>query len=78
MKVAVSVPDEVYAAADRAAKRLGIARSELYARAIGEYLARMRAAHVTEALDAVYAKRRAAVDPVLHAMQLRSLPREDW
>jgi len=32
MKTAVSVPNDVFRAAERAAKRLGISRSELYAR----------------------------------------------
>lgn len=78
MKVAVSIPDEVFAEADRAAKRLGIARSELYARALVDYLARSSEEDITAALDAVYGARRAQVDPVLGALQLRSVDREDW
>ena len=37
MKIAVSIPDPVFKAAERLAKRLGVSRSELYARAIDEF-----------------------------------------
>ncbi len=52
MKTAVSIPDEVFGAADAAAERLGWSRSQLYARALTEFLD----AHgddVTEAIDAL-------------------------
>ena len=38
MKVAISVPDEIGRAADRAAKRMSMPRSRLYARALEAYL----------------------------------------
>ena len=40
MKTAVSVPDEVFQRAERLAKRMKVSRSELYSRALREYLAR--------------------------------------
>lgn len=55
MKTAVSIPDPVFEAADTLARRLGMARSELYATAVAEYLERHRAAGIRERLDAVYA-----------------------
>ena len=55
MKTAVSIPDPVFEAADTLARRLGMARSELYATAIADYLERHRASGVRERLDAVYA-----------------------
>jgi hypothetical protein len=78
MKVTVSIPDAVFNEADGAAKRLRIARSDLYARALIEYLAKLRGDEVTKQLDTVYANRRPAIDPVLAAMQLRSIDREEW
>ena len=39
MKVAVSIPDEVYTEADRVAHRQGLNRSELYTRALRRFLA---------------------------------------
>ena len=40
MKVAVSLPNEVFAAAERMIKESGRTRSEVYATAVREYVAR--------------------------------------
>lgn len=53
MKTAISIPDDVFSSAERAAKRLKVSRSELYSRALGEFLARHEPGHVTESWDAV-------------------------
>ena len=34
MKTAISIPDEVFRSAERLAQRLGVSRSELYAKAV--------------------------------------------
>lgn len=54
MKVAVSVPDSVFDAAERAAKRLSIARSQLYTRALEAYLKEEPRPDVTKQLNSVY------------------------
>ncbi|MGQ0466806.1 MAG: ChpI protein [Sporichthyaceae bacterium] len=51
MKIAVSVPDELFAQADAVAERLGLNRSQLYARALEQFLAAYGADPVTLALD---------------------------
>jgi len=56
MKTAVSLPDDVFAGAEKLAKRLRVTRSELYARAVGEYVSRHSPDEVTEALDRVHAE----------------------
>ena len=38
VKIAVSLPDELFARADDAASRLGLSRSQVYARALEEFL----------------------------------------
>lgn len=38
MKVAISVPDELFERADEVADRLGLSRSQVYARAIEQFL----------------------------------------
>ncbi len=76
MKAAVSIPDRVFAEADRVAKRLGLSRSELYARAIAIYVAKLRADDVTAALDRVYAREQGECDPVLAKLQRRVITRE--
>lgn len=53
MKVAISIPDELHARADEAAARLGLNRSQLYARSVEEFLAANGEDPVTAALDAL-------------------------
>ncbi|PYT05293.1 MAG: hypothetical protein DMF60_12445, partial [Acidobacteria bacterium] len=40
MKTAVSIPDEVFEKAERLARRMKKSRSELFSRALDEYVAR--------------------------------------
>jgi len=65
MKTAISLPDKLFQEADRFAERVGLSRSELYATAIAEYLARRNDAVVTARLDAVYAVPEALSGPEL-------------
>src|SRR5262249_2557661 len=54
MKIAISLPDDIFRRVDRAAKRLHISRSELLARAAEQFLAEHRAREVTESYDRAY------------------------
>ena len=78
MKTAVSIPDVLFDAADEVADRLGMSRSQLYAKALAEYVSKHRDDDVTAALNRVYAEQPSELDPVLAAMQFASLPSEDW
>ncbi|MBI1896889.1 MAG: hypothetical protein HYZ57_09435 [Acidobacteria bacterium] len=78
MKTAVSVPDDLFRLAEIAARRLRISRSQLYAKAISEFLSRQQGSAVTERLNEVYSRRPAKVDPPLHRAQLRSLEKNSW
>ena len=78
MKTAVSIPDQLYNAAEEAARRLAISRSELFARALEEYLSSRREDDITQRLNEVYAEEPARIDPVLAQMQFASLPPESW
>ena len=53
IKIAISLPDAVFHAADRQAKRSGKSRSQLYADALTEYLSRHGPDEVTTAMDQV-------------------------
>lgn len=77
MKVAISVPDPTFEAAERVAKRLGMSRSKLYAQAVESFVKTHRGVGVREALAAVYGRETAAVDPVLDQLQAEAL-REEW
>lgn len=51
MKTAVSIPDEVFEEADRLARDMKTSRSDLYSRALREFLARHAPDAVTEAMN---------------------------
>ena len=53
MKMAISVPDDIFEEADRLAERLGKTRSQLYTEAMAEFLTRHDADTITERLDEV-------------------------
>ena len=53
MKTAISLPDRVYREAEGYAKRTRKSRSQLYAEALAEYLARHAPDEVTEAMNVV-------------------------
>jgi hypothetical protein len=78
MKTAVSVPDDLFQQAEAAARRLRVSRSELYAKAIAEFLNRQDEKSITERLNDVYSRQPAKVDPGLHCAQLKSLDEDAW
>lgn len=78
MKTAISLPDELFEAADRLAKRLRLSRSELYARALGRYVEQHGDDGVTCDLDAVYTTQESSLDPLLARAQSASLGPDDW
>jgi metal-responsive CopG/Arc/MetJ family transcriptional regulator len=53
MKTAVSLPDELFAQVDRLARESGRSRSEVYAAALREYVARHAPDEITKMLDQV-------------------------
>ena len=78
MKTAISIPDEVFRAAERYSKRTGISRSKLYTKAVTEYLKVQRENNVKEILDRIYGAEDSTVDPTLQKMQRVSIPGEKW
>lgn len=78
MKTAVSLPDDLFRRADALAAQLGIPRSQLYARAVSDFLAVHEQAHVTEALNRLYSDEDSTLDNELVRAQADSLADEDW
>ena len=78
MKTAISLPDELFAAVDALARKLGLPRSRLIAQALAEYVAKHRTSRVTERLNAVYASDEATVDEELRKAQRRAVRRSEW
>lgn len=77
MKIAVSIPDQVYNSAEKLAKHLRKSRSELYAQAISSYLAKYEEDQVTAKLDEVYASEPSSLESSLIAMESKTV-KERW
>ncbi len=77
VKTAVSIPDPIFEAADRLARRRRISRSELYAEALAKLLDSDESAEVTARLDDVFAERPSELDSGLAALQALAID-EDW
>ena len=78
MKIAVSIPDEIFEDAEYLARRQGKTRSRLYADAIAEYVGVYRTEAVTEQLNTVYGTENSALDSALAAAQYQTLDEEGW
>ena len=78
MKIAISVPDDVFKAGEHLAQLLGLSRSQLYADALSAYLSERGAVAVTAKLNAIYAAESSKLDPAIAASQLTRLANETW
>jgi predicted transcriptional regulator len=78
MKTAVSISDEVFAQAERLARRLKKSRSALYRQALAEYVARHDPDAVTEAMDRLAGKIDTRPDGFSSTAARRALRRTEW
>ncbi len=78
MKTAVSLPDKVFRAAERHAKRAHKSRSQLYAEALSEYLTRHAPDEVTEAMNRVVDQLNEPTDPAILEAGRRILEKTEW
>ena len=78
MKTAVSLPDDLFQRAESTAKNLRVSRSELYARALTDFLARRDRESVTTKLNEVYGDFHAELDPGLQRAQTLLLKKSEW
>ena len=56
MKTAVSLPDNLFSVAEQTAQYMGVKRSQLFAVALEEYIARHHGEMITKKLNDVYDK----------------------
>ncbi len=79
VKTAISIRDDIFEAAERTAATLGLSRSELYARAVAEFVEQCSGDRVTERLNEVYGDDGSSsdLDEVLAALQFHSLSAEE-
>ena len=54
MKTAISLSDRLFEEAEKAAQRLGVPRSQLFVRAMEEFLEKQNHQTITDRLNAVY------------------------
>lgn len=78
MKTAVSIPNEVFEEAERLARRTKRSRSELYSRALAEYVARHTPDRVTEAMDRALDELGEPADQFVRTASRRVLKRSAW
>jgi hypothetical protein len=80
MKTAVSIPDPVFRSAEKLAARLGVSRSELYAKALAAMVERHSEEIVTSRLNDIYGPggEESSLDPDVAGLQNRSLSQERW
>lgn len=78
MKTAISIPNSLFERSERIAKQLGISRSELYTRALANFIRLYLREEITERLNAIYIVEDSSPDHVLSRLQWMSLPKEEW
>jgi metal-responsive CopG/Arc/MetJ family transcriptional regulator len=78
MKTAISIPDKIFRDAERLSRRLKKSRSQIYAEAVTEYVARHDPDAVTEAMDRVCEAMGDYSDPAVSAAARRTLEDVEW
>ena len=80
MKTAISIPDPIFEAAEKLARRLGMSRSQLYSKAVDSLIEQYRYSGVRERLDAVYEVNPEAwrLGQDVKELQSRSLIGKEW
>lgn len=78
MKVAISLPDALFSAAEELADQLHVSRSQLYTQALAEYLGQRHSAAITQKLNAVYGSGAEGVEAAIMKAQLQVLDHKAW
>lgn len=78
MKIAVSIPDSLFPAAERLARRTGKSRSRVVSEALREYLARHAPDEVTQAMNQACADIGEKKDRFVSVAARRILERTEW
>ena len=78
MKVAISLPDDVFASGEALARKLKTSRSSLYARALSEFAARHDLDSVTAAMDAALVDAGVDDDSFRRTAARRAFAQTEW
>ncbi len=78
MKTAISIPDHIFELAEELARKLEISQSELFARAIEEYVKDRLDGSITERLNEIYSTEDSSIDVNIAKIQSASISGDDW
>jgi hypothetical protein len=78
MKVAVSIPDEVFEEGERLARRLRSSRSRLYARALADFVVQHDDDKITRSMNQVVDEVGSEADDFTRRAARRTLRRVEW
>ena len=78
MKVAVSIPDKVFAEAEALSKRLKSSRSEIYSRALGEFIGHHAPDRVTDLMNEVVSEIGSEPNEFSGVAARRILKKSEW
>ncbi|MBM4143489.1 MAG: hypothetical protein FJ225_07870 [Lentisphaerae bacterium] len=78
MKVAVSIPDDVFEQGERLARRLHTSRSQLYARALADFVVQHEDDKITAAMNRVLEDAGTEPDEFTRRAARQTLRRVEW
>ena len=78
VKTVISLPDDLFVSADALARKLGVSRSGLIARALAEFVAKHKASGISESLDAVFAAEESRVERTMTRAQRLVIQQSEW
>ncbi len=78
MKAAVSIPDDVFERGERLARRLRTSRSQLYARALADFVVRHEDDKITTAMNDALREVGAEADEFTRRAARQTLRRVEW
>ena len=78
MKAAVSIPDDVFEQGERLARRLHTSRSQLYARALADFVVQHEGDKITSAMNQVLDDIEPGVDEFTRRAARRTLRHVEW
>jgi predicted transcriptional regulator len=78
MKTALSIPDDVFKQGERLARRLHTSRSQLYARALADFVVQHEDDEITSSMNEVIREVGTAADPFTRRAANQTLRGVEW
>ncbi|MGQ0673157.1 MAG: hypothetical protein ACT4N2_09805 [Hyphomicrobium sp.] len=78
MKIAISLPDDLFEAAEAEAERMGVSRSKLHQLALEQYLKLAKSDEIKRRLTESYTRSPEPVDPFIQALADETMRRMEW